>query len=222
LASFKALIVNKYYDFKDIENPLKEYIEDSVYESIDLGFSKKTKIYIRENRVTQYDSIWPWIGPKEYKFYSFSHSQGVTTNSTEDDSNNLVEFEVLMDNHIGRFWQLLAFLDIYERRVTTVIDVFSQIGGIFEIFRSFGLFLIAPINRKMFKLELFNQLKSKNHEDDAERRNKPKNNRIAHLASHQRKEDKVQYRRQDQNDDINKGGRNTKFCCFDIFWLSIP
>jgi hypothetical protein len=48
---FRTLVVNKYYDFTDIENPLKTYVDDSIYEKLDIDLFKRRHLLIRENRV---------------------------------------------------------------------------------------------------------------------------------------------------------------------------
>jgi hypothetical protein len=100
---FRLNVVNKYYDFSDIKSPLKEYVLDTEYLSLDLNYYKKMQVFIRENRVVQYDSIWPWADPEEYIFYSVSDTKINFSNSTEDDSMILGEFEIAMDNQIGKF-----------------------------------------------------------------------------------------------------------------------
>jgi phosphoketolase len=125
---FRAYIINKYYDFSDVENHLKTYVDDTLFEEADLYLTKRRNIFIRENRVTEYNSIWPWASPKEYKFYSVSKVTNVVVNAVEEESNILTQFEISMDNQI----------DIYERRVYTLLDIFSDLGGIYEIIKIFG------------------------------------------------------------------------------------
>jgi hypothetical protein len=105
-AEFRLNVINKYYDFSDIENPLKEYVMDSDYLSLDLGYYKQMQIFIRENRVVQYDSIWPWADPEEYIFYSVSDTKINFSNAIEENTLILGEFEISMDNQIGKFQHL--------------------------------------------------------------------------------------------------------------------
>jgi hypothetical protein len=147
---FRTYIINKYYDFNDIENPLKTYVDDTIYEEVDLYLTKRKHIFIRENRVTEYNSIWPWASPKEYKFYSMSKSSSMVMDAIEENSSVLTQFEISMDSQI----------DIYERRVFNLLDIFSELGGIYEIIKILGGLLIIPLNTRANKIRIVNEMLS--------------------------------------------------------------
>jgi hypothetical protein len=171
---FRAYVINKYYDFKDVEDPLKTYVDDTIYEKADLYLTKKSNIFIRENWVTEYNSIWPWASPKEYKFYSVSKITSIIADSVEEETQVLAEFDILMDSQI----------DIYERKVYTVLDIFSDIGGIFEIFRILGGFLIIPFNKRAINIHIMNEMVKKSFLFNATkaRNKKIRRNKIGDLA----------------------------------------
>jgi hypothetical protein len=100
-ARFRMYILNKHYDFMDFENPLKTYVDDHIFERLDFGFLKMRKVLIRENRVIQYDSIWPWASPTEYTFYSVSNTVSIVANSTEEKFDELAQFVITPDPQIG-------------------------------------------------------------------------------------------------------------------------
>lgn len=101
-AEFRAYVINKYYDFSDIQNPIKEYFDDTIIEAVDYDYLKHVRILVRENRVTQYDSIWPWADPVEYVFYSVSDIHKTLSNASENKSTILVEYLIKMDSQVGK------------------------------------------------------------------------------------------------------------------------
>lgn len=198
---------------------MKENIDDTISENIDWGLRKSVRIYIRENRVSQYDSIWPWVSPTEYSFYSVSNVRRTVANLTEDyDQVTLVEYLIAMDSQI----------DIYERRVYTILDVFSDIGGIFEIFHLAGLLLVVPFNKKAFKIWIVNEMKSKPSLQKLSRKKTTaatkKRSRILQLPVGKELDEeakKLNYET-NKNPKENTIGKNIDFNYCDIFWMSIP
>jgi hypothetical protein len=116
-AEFRLNVVNKYYDFSDIKNPLKEYVQDTDYLSLDLSYYNKMQIFLRENRVVQYDSIWPWADPKEYIFYSVSDTKINFSSAIEENSLVLGEFEIAMDNQIGKLYDINLHRHLREESI---------------------------------------------------------------------------------------------------------
>jgi hypothetical protein len=167
-------------------------VQDTDYLNLDLGYYKKMQISIRENRVVQYDSIWPWADPKEYIFYSVSDTKINFSNATEENSLVLGEFEIAMDNQIGKF-NMIIFIDIYERKVYTLFDVFSDIGGAFEMFHVIGIILVATYNKKALKIEIANMMQDQLSDkalDEKLQNNKKTNRRTLPLNNSMAEEEK--------------------------------
>jgi hypothetical protein len=146
-ADLRAFVINKYYDFNDIDNPIKEYLEDYRHERIVFDQTKITQLHVRENRVIEYDSIFPWGATKERKFYSISgHYSTIRQRNTGE---QLIRYEFILDSQI----------DIYERFAYTIIDMASDIGGTFELLAVVAVIINSIFARKLYLIGLLNNIK---------------------------------------------------------------
>ena len=50
--------VNSYFDGNDFENPVKYYIDDRIYDILDIKYEKVTFAYIKENTLSLQDNIF--------------------------------------------------------------------------------------------------------------------------------------------------------------------
>jgi hypothetical protein len=146
-AELRAFVVNKYYDFNDIDNPIKEYVEDYRHEGIIFDQTKITQFHIRENRVIEQDSIFPWGATKERKFYSISGHYSIA--KQRNNNEQLIRYEFILDSQI----------DIYERFSYSIIDMASDIGGTFELLAVFAVIINSILARKLYLIELLNNIK---------------------------------------------------------------
>lgn len=108
-------------------------------------------LLIRENRVLRYDSIWPWVAPLETTFYSVSNQVSTFLNRVDINSTIQAQFSIISDSQV----------DVYERHTYTVLDLFGELGGLFQIFFLLGNLVIYNYNKRMMKFDLVNTLKSK-------------------------------------------------------------
>ena len=150
-SEIRAYIINKYYDFNDIENPIKSYLDESRVEWLHPGIRKRHKLNIRENRVVQNDGIYPWSQQKNNTFYSVSTSTSTFKDRVENNDNYIIDFEISLDPQV----------DIYERQVYTLFSFFSEIGGIFELFQIFGHIFVCFINKSLAKVSMINHVRAR-------------------------------------------------------------
>ena len=139
-------ILKPYFDYSDIENPIKYHIDDSNYLFLSVKGAYILDMYVRKNEYTLYDSIFGFTGDKSDVFYSIEKSKIVPLDSNEI---NLAQIRFHVDHQI----------DQYERTVQTVFEVIGTIGGNYEILRIiFGLFL-GMYTGKMFNQNVVNNYK---------------------------------------------------------------
>lgn len=220
LNTFRAYVANKYYDFYDLSNPVKSYLDDSFSDRIVLGYSKKVQLFVRENRVIQYDSIIPWSSPNEYIFYSVSKSQSTFENiGTTYFDDALAEFVLIKDPQI----------DIYERRIYNILDMITEIGGMMELTTLIGTLMIAKMNRRAINIELVNSVKCKiagekeHQSDELEHFSVNKSRKIANFEDHKiliecsRAKDEEKRPFSQNSDEPSK-----RFSYWNILWMMIP
>jgi hypothetical protein len=118
---FQVLTVGEYFDPNDFDNPVKPYTHEDVYMHVYTDTFLSMTVYIRKNQYILNDSIFgfPW-SERTGEFYSFE--QGLST-SGERASGAIG----------GVYYQQHREMLIYERRVNTILNVFSGIGGMFEL-----------------------------------------------------------------------------------------
>ena len=134
----EMLIIKPYFDYSDIENPIKYHIDDSHYLFLHFNAAYLMEMYVRKNEYTLYDSIFS-SNYESGVFYSIEKSKILPL------YNNhviLAQINFVVDNQI----------DQYERTVQTVFEVIGIIGGNYEILRIiFGVFI------GMYTSTIFNQ-----------------------------------------------------------------
>ena len=59
-AALEISFVNSYFDFNDYETPIKDYLDDRVYNSILKGYSRGNDIFVRKNTSSRRDSIYSY------------------------------------------------------------------------------------------------------------------------------------------------------------------
>ena len=115
-------IIKPYFDYSDIENPIKYHIDDTHYLALNFNTAYILDMYVRKNEYTLYDSILGSFGDESGVFYSIEKSNIVPIESNQVD---LAQVRFLIDHQI----------DQYERTVQTLFEVFGTIGGNYEILR---------------------------------------------------------------------------------------
>ena len=123
------VIMKPYFDYSDIENPVKYHLDDSYYMSLNFNAAYVMDMYVRKNEYTLYDSIFGLAGEKSGMFYSIEKSQVVPGVFNQF---YLAQVSFHIDHQI----------DQYERTVQNIFEVVGTIGGNYEILRIlFGVFL---------------------------------------------------------------------------------
>ena len=141
----QIMILKPYFDYSDIENPIKYHVDNSNYLYLNYGTTYFMDMYVRKNEYTLYDSIFG-SNHKSDIFYSVEKSRIIPKGSNQL---ILAQVSFLVDEQI----------DQYERTVQTVIEVIGTIGGNYEILRIiFGLF-VGMYTSKMFNQTIANNYK---------------------------------------------------------------
>ena len=129
---------NSYYDHEDTINPVKYFLDvNQMFPAND--FQKFNLFYIRENKFKVYNN---YLNPNEYKegwFYNLDHRTFDIRDIKQSKSSFLIVSFLMGDQS-----------KIYESYTYSILDLFSDLGGAFEIFEIFGKLVIGYYANKLF------------------------------------------------------------------------
>ena len=133
-----------YFDYSDIDNPVKYHMDDRQYFVLNYEHFYITNMYIRRNEYTLNDDIFGLKDDKSRAFYSLVDSRTIPVAA------NGLDFA-----HV--YFSLDNQIDEYERTVQTIFEAIGTIGGNYEILRiSIGLFL-GTYTSKMLSHQVSNK-----------------------------------------------------------------
>ena len=116
------ILLTPYFDFNDLENPIKYQLSDLQYLILDSSYFYVSNVKIRKNLYTLYDSVFGFSSGQSGTFYSYESSNAQTLFPFE---NILARIDIQLDAQVDR----------YERTVQTIFEAIGTIGGIYEILR---------------------------------------------------------------------------------------
>ena len=148
-SSMITILNNTYYDHDDTQSPVKYFLDINHMFPAD-GFQKSNTYHIRENKFKVYNNYLNpnfntegWFYDLDGKVFDF------TIHYPHKISYYVVSF--FMSDHIKE----------YESYTYTILDLFSDLGGAFEIFEVFGKLMIGYYVRKLFYHNVVNFLNQK-------------------------------------------------------------
>lgn len=136
-------VINPYIDYNDINTPLKTSLEDK-YEGYVLGaYTMNQKMYIRRNTYTLYDS-YLFSQPIEGEFYSLNRLESQLSSISK---NNAYTLTITLDNEVVN----------YERRVYSLFDLISDIGGFYGIIKALTVLFMNEFTTKIYNYYTVNK-----------------------------------------------------------------
>lgn len=112
-------VVNRYVDFNDYSNPVKEFIDDQFYWEMVPFMRKKVNLYMRHSYGLFMDD-----------YLQLGSAKNVTFAQVEDQDLQLVSLP-----GSGQVFSLYIRADklyqIFDRRIYSIGDLFGQLGGVF-------------------------------------------------------------------------------------------
>lgn len=123
---FEVGLINSYFDFDNVENPVQSYYEDTSLYPLKANFPSLLLVRVTQNEYVVDDNLYfLGIGGKKGTFYSIN-----TKDIRQDNADNLQNL-----NHVFSVWiHFSTEYEIYERNSFTFFDMFGLIGGIYELF----------------------------------------------------------------------------------------
>lgn len=141
--SFQIVMINSYFDSNDFVNPVKHYIDSSLYDYIMFDFTKQYDIYMTHNTAETQDSQFSFFGgSKIYNFLSLDKFHQYFR--YYDPDFNILTFTFFLSNKTN----------ISYRSSLTIFDILGITGGFSSVLMLiFGTF-VNFIVRKMYVYNL--------------------------------------------------------------------
>ncbi|CAI2363435.1 unnamed protein product [Moneuplotes crassus] len=148
------IVSSKYFDLDDYDTPIKKIIDDQFYFRMSSGMRKYGVLNVKKSVVSLSDSIFPFSSETKQSFLSIDDYQQDGKITYQGDP-LLMDFEFRQD----------PIVDSYERRVYSILDLFGQLGGFFEVLAIFGGALVHYFASQMYSYSLFTHLYCLNEAD---------------------------------------------------------
>ena len=141
---FDVVMIDSYFDLESFDKPIKNYLTQNYAYQMEEGFYRNVELFLKENQLDLSDD-YKVIGSSESKkFYSIANGRGQNTVTTGD--------------YYGEIsFSLHTETQIYKRTVFTILDVLSQIGGIFSLLQSLCGVIVGIYAQKKLYFSVFSK-----------------------------------------------------------------
>ncbi|CDW74282.1 UNKNOWN [Stylonychia lemnae] len=131
--------VNQYFDFDDLEQPVKKYIEDRYFIPVQTFQQKGMEIFIKKSFPQLNDDYNPFSRTKYEPFVQVD---------------NFIEYTSKVNYYMNCYVKVILRVDleyeIYTRQVYTFADLLTDLGGIFSALFAIGSISVSFISENMF------------------------------------------------------------------------
>ena len=146
--SLDIALANSYFDFDDYDSPIKTYLDDRYKFPLTPDFRKSVTVYVKDNEVELKDNIFQYSPDgDEKKFVSVERVD-------QSFSNYNVNNSLLMSVTFIKDYNY----DAYERKVFTLLEVFGNLGGLFEVLGIVGGILVGSSAERFFNYSIISHL----------------------------------------------------------------
>ena len=161
---FDIVIIDSYFDLKSFEKPIKTYLTQQYYYDLNVDYRQEVELYVKESKIDSLDDYTIIEGPKEGRFYSI-----VDQRSSRYESSSRI---------YGAFYFYLhPESQVYNRAVFTILDVLSQIGGIFGILQPVWAVIVGIYAERMLHFSIFSRCYTlDNQENEIQEKNSSEEN----------------------------------------------
>ena len=133
-----TLTYYRYFDFSDFEGPVHTYIDTSFFWALVPGITKKTDIYVKQNKVQLTDDVIQILTEKDSDFYQIQLWKDSIEQEASDGT--MVSFYFRFDSNF----------DIYVRQVYSFWDFLGQVGGLGQSLIIIGAGASILFTRRLF------------------------------------------------------------------------
>jgi hypothetical protein len=133
---FDVVMIDSYFDLESFEDPIKTFLTQKYYYSLNGDQVKNYEIYVKQNIIDKLDDYTHLNGVEQNSFYSVNDLKSDEYDSSSD--------------YYGTFtFNLDAESQVYKRNVYTLLNVVSQLGGIFSLLTSFWTLIVGIYAERM-------------------------------------------------------------------------
>ena len=135
---FTMYTINSYFDFDDIQNPVKTYLHEINVAPLTPYVSQNIYIDVNKNKAELKDSWFLSTDPQEIEFYTNQYRSSYATGLAQFDG-YLLTAKFRFD---GR-------MNIYERTSFNLLELFGLLGGVYEIIEIALKLLLSSLSQKI-------------------------------------------------------------------------
>ena len=135
-----------YFDASDYNDPIKVNLVNDFEYFPASEFTKEITIKVRKNHAKDYNNPYLFSSSNDHSFYSVGNV--LTDFYVQDTDNKVITFRFELDS---------KYTEI-ERRVYTIGDMFSQIGGLAEILTTIAILIVGSFTSKLYISSLISSL----------------------------------------------------------------
>jgi hypothetical protein len=131
--------INSYFDFNDYEQPVKQYIDDSLFYEIEPNRLKKVNFYVMKSEIELQDSYFQLGQRDSYEFVQVQNQRFYDDSNTEDPS-TLITLYIRYD----------ARYEVYERKIYSALELLRDLGGLQRSMYVIGLILVNFFSYRIY------------------------------------------------------------------------
>ena len=151
----KFLMKSNYFDFTDLDNPVKFFIREEQVRLTSIH-TKYSYLTLKENEYL-IDNDPYWDSDHMGFFYSFDQFQNdLSINSYGKRHQQSLDPALFLEVKMS----ISEEIEIYERIVYSFLDLTGQIGGIYELMEITAAFFVGYYNKVFYNYELANKIKT--------------------------------------------------------------
>lgn len=129
-------MIDSYFDTQSFKDPIKTFLTQKYWYSLEGGKRHRSDIFLKENNIDMFDDFIGLEGKDDANFYSVSDGE-----MRKWDENGLIYGEW--------YFYLDPETRIFQRDVYTILDLLSQVGGIFSLLQSLCVVLVGLYAERM-------------------------------------------------------------------------
>ena len=141
-------LISSYFDFEDYENPIHYYLQDMNLFNLIPSLSLQVQYQAKQNQAVMNDDIF--LGSQgltnEVNFYSIERKR--ISYSSIDFNNAYLQAYITFDPQV----------DQYQRTVYSFLDMLGFIGGISELLKRFGYFMVCYFIKRAYYSSIISKL----------------------------------------------------------------
>lgn len=129
-------MIDSFFDLDNFDKPVQTYLTQKYFYYMVADRREDVEIYIKQNQIKRLDDYTYLKGVKDNIFYTIKDQK---QNSYDTGSLIYSSFSIYLDPEV----------QYYSRNVYTILDFFSQVGGIFSLLSSLCGLLIGFYSERM-------------------------------------------------------------------------